>query len=217
MLRGETDGQRVALIEAGTLRLTLDAERDDLSARLTMAESALAEARASLSGMTLDRDSERLRADALSTRASEAEASLRAADANAVKLGAEIARQEAAVMQASTEHAEALARIKALEDKIEAAAAAEARLKGQLASEAAAHRAALCERDETVEALHAGFGTLQAARDQARADRAGLKRELAALRKQSGGKAAGEAALRQEIVRLADALLTASERREAAE
>ena len=119
--------------------------------------------------------------------------------------------------QASADHVQTLARIKALESKIEAAAAAEARLKEQVASEATAHRAALRERDEIVEALHAELGTLQGARDQARADRAGLKRELAALRKQNGGKAAGEAALRQEIVRLADALLVASESREAAE
>lgn len=216
-LNSEYDRQRVALVEAGTLRLKLEGERDDFSARLTTAETALAEARTNLSAMNLDRDSERLRADALSTRATEAEAASRAADVNAVRLGAEIARQEAAVTQASLKQAEALARIKALEDRIEAAAAAEARLKGQLASDAAAHREALRERDETVEALHAELGTVQGARDQARTDRAGLKRELAALRKQGGGKAAGEAALRQEIVRLADALLVASESREAAE
>lgn len=216
-LNSEHDRQRVALVEAGTLRLRLEGERDDFSARLTTAEVALAEARTNLSAMKLDRDSERLRADALSTRANEAEATLLTADANAVKLGAEIARQEAAMTQASAEHAETLARIKALEGRIEAAAVAEARLKEQLASEAAAHRAALREREEMLEALHAEIGTVQGARDQARADRVGLKRELAALRKQNGGKAAGEAALRQEIVRLADALLVASESREAAE
>lgn len=213
----EHDRQRLVLVEAGTLRLKLEGERDDFSARLITAETALAEARTNLSAMKLDRDSERLRADALSTRANEAEAALRMADANAVKLGAEIARQEAAMTQTSAEHAETLARIKALEGRIEAAAAAETRLKEQSAREAVAHRAALRERDEMVEALHAELGTLQGARDQARADRAGLKRELAALRKQNGGKAAGEAALRQEVVRLADALLVASESREAAE
>lgn len=216
-LNSEHDRQRVALVEAGTLRLRLEGERDDFSARLSTAEVALAEARTNLSAMKLDRDSERLRADALATRANEAEATLRTADANAVKLGAEIARQEAAMTQASAEHAETLAGIKALEGRIEAAALAEARLKEQLASEAAAHRAALRERDEMLEGLHAEIGTVQGAGDQARTDRAGLKRELAALRKQNGGKAAGEAALRQEIVRLADALLVASESREAAE
>lgn len=216
-LNNEHDRQRVALVEAGTLRLRLEGERDDFSARLITAEAALVEARTGLSVMKLDRDSERLRVDALSTRANEAEAASRAADANAVRLGAEIARQEAAVTQASLEQAEALTRIQALEDKIEAAVAAETRLKGQLASDAAAHRQALRERDETVEALHAELGTVQGARDQARTDRAGLKRELAALRKRGGGKAVGEEALRQEIVRLADALLVASESREAAE
>ncbi len=216
-LTSEHDLQRVALVEAGTLRLKLEAGRDDLSARLAAAETALAEVRTNLAAMKLDRDSERLQADALTTRANEAEAALRTADANAIKLGAEIARQEAAMNQASAEHAETLAGIKALEGKIEAAAAAEARLKEQMAGEAVAHRAALRERDEMAEALHAEIGTIQGARDQARADRAGLKRELAALRKQNGGKAAGEAALRQEIVRLADALLVASESREAAE
>lgn len=216
-LNNEHDRLRLALVEAGTLRLTLAGERDDFSARLSTAETALVEARTSLAAMKLDRDSERLRADALTSRANETEAALRAADANAIKLGAEIARQEAVMTQASAEHAQTLARIKALEDKIASAAATEARLKQQLASEAEAHRAALRERDEMVEALHAEIGTLQGARDQARADRADLKRELAALRKQNGGKAAGEAALRQEIVRLADALLVASDSREAAE
>jgi chromosome segregation ATPase len=216
-LNNEHDRQRLALVEAGTLRLTLEGERDDFSARLSTAEAALAAARTSLSAMKLDRDSERLRADALTTRANEAEAVLRVADANAIKLGAEIAKQEAAMTQASAEHAQTLDRIKALEGRIEVALATETRLKERLASEEAAHRTALRERDEMVEALHAELGTTQGARDQARADRAGLKRELAALRKQNGGKAAGEAALRQEIVRLADALLVASESREAAE
>lgn len=217
MLNSEHDAQRLALVEAGTLRLTLEGERDDFSARFTTAETALAEARTNLSALKLDRDSERLRADALTTRANEAEAGLRAADANAIKLGVEIARQEAAMTQASAEHAETLDRIKVLEGKIEAAAAAEARLKEKLAAEAALHHAVLREREDMIEALHAEIGTVQGARDQARADRAGLKRELAALRRQTGGKAAGEAALRQEIVRLADALLVASESREAAE
>ena len=68
------------------------------------------------------------------------------------------------------------------------------------------------------EALHAEMGTVQGARDQARADRAGLKRELAALRRQGGtGDKADETALRQEIVKLADTLLASAESREAAE
>ncbi len=90
-LTSEHDRQRLALVEAGTLRLKLEAERDDFSARLASAEAALAESRTSLSAMKLDRDSERLRADALTGRANEAEAALRSADANAIKLGAEIA------------------------------------------------------------------------------------------------------------------------------
>jgi hypothetical protein len=60
--------------------------------------------------------------------------------------------------------------------------------------------------------------TLRGARDQARADRAGLKRELASLRREgASADKVGEAALRQEIVRLADALLASAESREAAE
>lgn len=217
-LRSEVDSQHVALVEAGTQRLTLETRRDDLTARLAANEAALSEARTALAAMTVDRDSERLRADAVSTRAAEAEAAQRAADANAVRLGAEIARQEAAVKQGAAELAGALARIKALENEIEAAAAANVLLKQKQADEAAVHYEALRERSEKIEALHAELLTVQGARDQARADRAGLKRELAALRKQAGGgKTAGEAALRQEIVRLADVLLAAAESREAAE
>jgi chromosome segregation ATPase len=216
-LQAANDGQHVALVEAGTQRLTLETKRDELTARLAAAETALTEARKQLAAVTVDRDSERLRADAVSTRVTEIEAALRAADANAAKLGGEIARQEAAVKQGTIELDEALARVKALEGEIEAAAAAHARLKQQNEAEAAAHREALRARDESVEELHAELVTLRGARDQARSDRAGLKRELAALRRQGIGKPGGDAALRQEIVKLADALLASAESREAAE
>jgi len=217
-LRTEKDKQHVALVEAGTQRLGLETRRDELTARLAAGEKALAEAKRALEAMTVDRDSERLRADAVSGRATEAEAAQAVADANAVKLGTEIARQEAAVKQGSLELTEALARLKLLEGEIEARAAIAAGLKGELATEAATHREAVHKRDEMIEALHAEVLTVQGARDQARADRAGLKRELTALRRQAGnGDKAGEAALRQEIVRLADALLASAESREAAE
>ncbi len=217
-LRIEHDRQHVALVEAGTLRLTLETRRDELAGRLAVSEKALAETRNGLAAMKVDRDSERLRADAVTGRAVEAEAAQAAADANAARLGVEIARQEEAVKQGSVELAEALARIATLEGELEAAATANAGLKQGLAAEAARQREGLRQRDETIEALHGEMLSLQGARDQARADRAGLKRELAALRRQgSGGDKAGEAALRQEIVRLADALLASAESREAAE
>lgn len=217
-LRIAHGGQHVALVEAGTQRLTLETRRDELASRLSASEKALAEARTALAAMKIDRDSERLRADAISGRAVEAEAAHAAADANAVKLGAEIVRQEAAVKQGSVELAEALARIATLEKLLETAAAAKAELEQGLATEAKRQRETMRERDETIEALHGEVLTLRGARDQARADRAGLKRELATLRRQGGtGDKADEAALRQEIVRLADTLLASAESREAAE
>lgn len=217
-LRSEHAGQHVALVEAGTLRLTLETRRDELAGRLTASEKALAETRTALAAMKVDRDSERLRADAVTGRAVEAEAAQASADANAAKLGAEIARQEAAVKQGSVELAVALARIATLESELGAAAAANAELKQEFVAEAKRQREGMRQRDEAVEAIHAEMLTLQGARDQARADRAGLKRELAKLRREGGtGDKADETALRQEIVRLADALLTSAENREAAE
>lgn len=217
-IRISHDGQHVALVEAGTQRLTLETKRDELASRLAASEKALAEARTSLAAMKIDRDSERLRADAVTGRAVEAEAAHAAADANAVKLGAEIVRQEAAVKQGSVELAEALSRIATLEKQLETAATAKAELERGLATEATRQRETMRERDETIEALHGEVLTLRGARDQARADRAGLKRELATLRRQGGtGDKADETALRQEIVRLADTLLASAESREAAE
>ena len=217
-LRISHDGQHVALVEAGTQRLTLEMKRDELASRLAASEKALAEVRTALAAMKIDRDSERLRADAVTGRAVEAEAAHAAADANAVKLGAEIVRQEAAVKQGSVELAEALALIASLEKELEANAAANAELKQGLAAEAKRQRETMRERDEAIEALHGEVLTLRGARDQARVDRAGLKRELAALRRQGGtGDKADETALRQEIVKLADTLLASAESREAAE
>lgn len=217
-LRGERDSLHVALVEAGTQRLTLETRRDELAVKLTASEKTLAETRAALAAMRLDRDSERLRADAVTGRAVEAEAAQVVADTNAVKLGAEIARQEVAVKQGTAELAEALERIARLEGELAAVAAANVELKNGLAQETARQHERMRERDETIEALHGEVLTLRGARDQARADRAGLKRELASLRREgASADKVGEAALRQEIVRLADALLASAESREAAE
>jgi chromosome segregation ATPase len=217
-LQAEADAQRVALVEAGTVRLGLEARRDELSARLGTSEQALAEARASLAAMTVDRDSERLRADALASRTAELEAALRASDGHAVALGERIAAQESEMKDLSAARAELERRLAGLEAELALAAGRAETLATGLAEEMERHRAALRERDEAVETLHAEMLTLKGARDQARADRSGLKRELAALRRQgaSAGRA-GDEALRQEIVRVADLLLAAADSREAAE
>ncbi len=72
------------------------------------------------------------------------------------------------------------------------------------------------ERESQVEMLRAELQTLQGALTQARADRTQLMDEISALRR-AGGEGLDHAALRQEIVSLADRLMSAAPKREAAE
>lgn len=221
-LRVEQNVQKLALVEAGTTRLTLEMRGEDLSTRLKASEAALEQTRKALAAMTVDRDSERLRADAVSSRAAEAEAARAASDAHAAGLGVEIVRHEQAEKQMQVALAEAQARLDALEARAEALALQLEGERTRRAEELLAQRQTLREREEAIEALHAEVLTMQGARDQARADREGLKRENAALRREAGaagkgGSGEGEAALRQEIVKLADLLLAATDERAAAE
>jgi chromosome segregation ATPase len=78
----------------------------------------------------------------------------------------------------------------------------------------------LREREQRIETLHAEIQTLQGALSQARSDRQRLKREVAQAGKAAATKAApaaDNAALRKQIVEIADRLMSLEAKREAAE
>lgn len=220
-LRIEKDSQHVALVEANTARLTLETRGDDLAGRLSASEAALTETRKTLVAMTVDRDSERLRADAVTGRATQAEAAREEADANAIERGAEIVRREELEKQMSAALAAEQAKVAELEARLsELAGRLDDVQRRKVEDDLALHEHQR-RHQETIEELHAELLTMQGARDQARADRGELKSEIATLRGQiAKGSAVGtaeQAALRQEIVKLADMLMAAGEARAAAE
>jgi uncharacterized protein YlxW (UPF0749 family) len=85
--------------------------------------------------------------------------------------------------------------------------------------EAVTMRGDVREREQRLEVLHAEIQTLQGALTQARTDRLRLKRELAQAGKAAtaGQSDVGNAALRQEIVKIAERLMSMPPNREAAE
>lgn len=220
-LRIEKDAQHVALVEANTARLTLETRGEDLATRLAANETALTETRKDLAAMTVDRDSERLRADAVTGRAMQAEAARHAADANAIELGAEIVRREDVEKQMGSALAAEQAKVAELEARLSDLGGRLEVLQRRKDEDDRALHESQRRHQETIEALHAEMLTMQGARDQARADRGELKSEIATLRseiaKGAAGGAAEQAALRQEIVKLADMLMAAGDERAAAE
>lgn len=220
--RSENDQLRVAQVEDRTQIMVLEGKRDELADRLAATERGLAESRAAVKAMTVDRDSERLRADALAARAAQAEAGLAAADARSSAAAGEALRIEAELTrETAARAAEHEARLAAERDLGETRAALQAQ-RERMTEEAAMSRNDLREREGRLEALHAEVQTLRGALTQARADRARLKREAAQGRKAMAEPAASEpnpanAALRQEIVRVAERLMTLPPKQEAAE
>jgi chromosome segregation ATPase len=221
-LRREHDGLKVAQVEARTQILVLESKRDELSGKLAARERAFDETSAALKAMIVDRDSERLRADALNARAAEAEAGLAAASARSNETGAEIVRLEAAIKQQDKARGvEEQGRLALAAELTQTKSALEAE-RQRLKEEAAQMHEDLREREGRLETVHAEVQTLKGALAQVRADLARSKRELSQLRKQ--GRSAGEpgsqndnAALRQEIVKLAERLMTLPPKQEAAE
>ena len=171
--------------------------------------------------MTEDRDSERLRADALAARTAQAEAGLAAADSRSMAAGVEAARIETLLAPEVAAHAGEREARQALALEL-----AEARSTGEAQSEAAVReiatlRADLRARDEQIETVHAELQTLQGALEQSRAERARLKREAAEARKRGAVAPVPDpeanAALRREIMAVAERLMNLPPQQEAAE
>ncbi len=216
--RTDNDALRVSQVENRTQILVLEGKRDDLTSRLAASEAGLAETRATLKAMTVDRDSERLRADALGARAAQAEAGQAAAAAASVMASGEAARIEALLRQEAEKLQDEIARREATEGRLAASQTALATEQARHQEEAAAMREDIREGDQRFETRHAEIVTLQGALSQARADRMRLKREAAKAGKpQSVSPEPGNAALRQEIVKVAERLMTLTPKQEAAE
>lgn len=232
--RGENDQLRVAQVEIRTRIMVLEGQRDELVDKLAATERSLGESRAALKAMTIDRDSERLRADALGARAEQAEAGLAAADARASAAAAEAQRVGAELKRdAETRAAESEAK-RLVERELDEARTALQSERMRTAKEEAALRKDLSERETRLQTLHAEVQTLQGALAQARTDRTRLSRETAqapAAKETPAARAApgttegpgpaepnaANAALRQEIVRVAERLMSLPPKREAAE
>lgn len=221
-LRREHDRLKVAQVESRTQILVLESTRDDLSDKLAAKERAFDETSTALRAMIVDRDSERLRADALNARAAEAEAGLAAASARSSEAAAEIVRLEAAVKQLDkARDAEAQDRLALATELTQTKATFEAE-RQRLKEEVAQMQEDLREREGRLETVHAEVQTLKGALAQVRADLARSKRELSQLRKQEraaseAGSQNDNAALRQEIVKIAERLMTRPPKQEAAE
>lgn len=218
-LRQEHDQLRVALVEDRTRIMVLEGKERDLAGRLASKEQAFEANQAALKAMTVDRDSERLRADALAARAAQAEAGLAAADALAVTAGAEAARTQALLAQETQALGETNEARQAMEQElIQAKAALEAeRQRGS--REVAGLREDLRTREAQLEAVHAEVQTLHGALEESRAERARLKREAAQIGKAgvAASDSAAHAALRKEIMAVAERLMTLPPQQEAAE
>lgn len=223
--REDNDGLRVSQVESRTQIMVLEGRRDELSKQLSSVEATLAQTLSALKAMNVDRDSERLRADTLGARAAQAEAGLAAAAAAGTQAATETAglrRELAHAAQSAQEMAAARA---AADERLAAAQEATAAANERNRKEIAAMHDDLHEREQRLETLHAEIQTLQGALTQARADRLRLKRELKQTGKAAAGADAsaaavpdaGNAALRQEIVKVAERLMSLPPNREAAE
>jgi len=217
--RAEADALRVLQVESRTQILVLEAKRDDLASRLGATETGLAQSQAALKAMIVDRDSERLRADALDARAAQAEAGLAASAAANVTAAAESARIALQLEQETQAHQSEIATRETIEAALAEAQAATLSERRKREEEVATMREDLREREQRLETLHAEIVTLQGALAQARADRLRLKRELGQAGKAAtaGQPEAGNAALRQEIVKIAERLMSMPPKQEAAE
>jgi len=207
---------RVAQVEDRTQIMVLQGKRDELAGRLAGVEDRLARTEASLKAMTGERDSEQLRAGAVSARAEQAESGLAAADARASAAAVEAQRLGTRLEQIMSDHEALQGNANALEQALGATKDELADLRQRNQEVIAALQDSQRERESQIELLHAELQTLEGALSQARDDRNQLLDEISNLRKAAPG-AQANAALREEIVRLADRLMSLSPKREAAE
>lgn len=207
---------RVAQVEDRTQIMVLQGKRDELSGRLTAVEDRLAHSEAALKAMTTERDGEQVRAGAFSARAQQAESGLAAADARASVAAVEAQQIGTRLEQSRSDHETAQGRAEALEQALAEAKDELAELRLHNQDEIRTLQDSQRERDSQLAVLHAELQTLEGALGQARDDRNQLLDEMSSLRKAASGSQAN-AVLREEIVRLADRLMSLSPKREAAE
>jgi len=220
-LRQDHDQLRVAQVEDRTRIMVLEGKGRDLSDRLSSTERAFADSQIALKAMTIDRDSERLRADALAARTEQAEAGLAAGDARAMAAGSEVLRiQSLLARETQARGGETEAR-QAVEQELSQAKAALEAERQRGAREIAGLREDLRAREAQLETVHAEVQTLQGSLEQSRAERARLKREAAQARKGAAPAMAPDpvahAALRREIMAVAERLMNLPPKQEAAE
>jgi len=219
-LRAESDVLQASLLKHRTQMLVLEGQSFDLSDRLAATEQEFVAARTALAAMTVDRDSERLRADALSTRAAQAEAGLAAADAASAAATVETRRIQGLLKQEAEALALQMQAREAAEQVAEEVKAARLGADHKLRQENEAMRGHLREREQRLETLHAEIQTLQGALMQARTERGVPKREdakSAAPISPAAAPAGGETALRRDIMKVTGRLKTRRPKQEAAE
>lgn len=209
-LRAAQDEIRVQQVETRTLLMNAEAERDEFSAKLTRLQGDHEALSAALKAMTVDRDSERLRADALGARAAQAEAGLAAADSAATVAAAEYRRLESELQRESEAVRREIEQVSRLSDELDRGRDVLAAEKARAVEEVARMQDEVRIRDAKIEALHAELQTLAGALAQARFERD--KRRDGATE-----PAADQGGLRNEIVRLADEMMALTPKRTAAE
>lgn len=219
-LRAQSDVMQASQLKHQTQMLVLEGQSFELSSRLAAAEHGLAVTKTALSAMTVDRDSERLRADTLSTRAAQAEAGLAAADAASAVAAAEIRRFQSLLKQEAEALALEIQAREAAERLAEEIKAARLGAEHKLKQENEALRGYLREREERLETLHAEIQTLQGALVQARTERDVPKRDdvkPAVPVTSAAVPASGKTALRRDIMKASERLKTGRPKQEAAE
>ncbi|CAN7583274.1 hypothetical protein LJR009_005104 [Bosea sp. LjRoot9] len=219
-LRAESDALQASQLKHRTQMLVLEGQSVDLSGRLAAAEQGLVVAKIALSAMTIDRDSERLRADTLSARAAQAEAGLAAADAASAAATVETRRIQGLLKQETEALALQMQARVAAEQGAEEAKATRLGADHKLRQENEAMRGHLREREQRLETLHAEIQTLQGALMQARTERGVPKREdakpavpVSSVAVPAGGKTA----LRRDIMKVTGRLKARRPKQEAAE
>lgn len=148
--------------------------------------------------------------DELATRLAAAESRASADSVEAQQFGARLE-------QADTDHRALQGKAQALERVLAATEDKLADLRRRNSEEMAILQDSQREREGRIELLRAELQTLEGALSQARDDRAHLLDEISGLRKAASSGELAHAALRQEIVRLADRLMSQSPKRDAAE
>jgi len=236
---GET---RAALEKEQAGHVETTATLDKRAAELASLAQSLAEAKAALRSMEGDlsaRDEELKRqrewAEQAEERLAGRERELAASrDAYGALRVAQV-EDRTRIMVLQGERDQLAARLAAIEDRLsrsEAALAKEAQngeqalaaAQEELAVARAKHQKEIAvvqegqrERDSQIEVLRAELRTLEGALSQGREERERLREEISGLRKIGSGEGQDHAALRREIVRLADRLMSLPPKQEAAE